>query len=108
MGSSQGPNEGALRAGPVVGADATPLTVSNVHLGGPKVHDWHATGAGAAGRHQISSAEPRAAVSKSLKEEEADAQTSFVPVIPDSPPPAIDPLVKAVRELEPSAPQHTN
>jgi hypothetical protein len=43
-----------------------------------------------------------------LKEEEADAQTSFVPVIPDSPPPAIDPLVKAVRELEPSAPQHTN
>jgi hypothetical protein len=36
--------------------------------------------------------------------EDDNSQTSLVPVIPDTPPPAVDPLVKAVQELEPSAP----
>lgn len=35
--------------------------------------------------------------------EDDNSQTSLVPVIPDTPPPAVDPLVKAVQELEPSA-----
>ena len=65
---------------------------------------WHRAGPPPARRGPAGVKQPSPASGASPDDD--TSQTSLVPVIPDSPPPAVDPLVKAVQELEPSAPSH--
>jgi hypothetical protein len=83
---------------------ALPSAVAARGAPGPPPPAWHKAGPAPA-RHGAPAAKTASASGPGPEDE--TSQTSLVPVIPDSPPPAVDPLVKAVQDLEPSAPPHS-
>jgi hypothetical protein len=76
----------------VAASRPAPVAAPAWHRGAPVI---------APGRREGPSAKPATSVAAA---EDETAQPSLVPVIPDTPPPAVDPLVKAVQDLEPSTP----